>query len=83
MAGSLSRSRLVEAGMDVRDVDGIKLGTVTQVIASPTGKGELAEVKTGSWGRNRILYIPTNLVQAVVEGSAFLWQTRRAVERAN
>src|SRR5262245_20341313 len=60
--------RLIQPGMDVDDVNGEEIGTVTHVHweeAAPLGEGVL-EVKTGLFGLGKHLRIPMSAVEEVV-----------------
>jgi hypothetical protein len=72
-------------GMDVRDMDGRKIGTIEHIYhevegsafeaaRSPSGKGEdgVMEVKTGILGLGEHLFIPIAAVSDSVDESVFL-----------
>jgi hypothetical protein len=81
MHAGLSGLRMFEAGMDVRDIDGIKVGTVNRVLGSAAPHGDVFEVKTGLLGLGRPLYVPITLVQGVTGRSVFCGRTRDRIER--
>lgn len=58
--------RQIAPGMDVCDVSGQKVGTVTRV------HGEVVEVKTGPFGLGKHLYVQPNAVDAVTEAAVVL-----------
>jgi len=68
-------------GMDVCDVTGDKVGTISHVYRfdeavvegmTPRSDEEVIEVKTGFLGLGKHLYIPMNAVQEVLTDSVFL-----------
>jgi hypothetical protein len=81
MHAGVSGLRLIEAGMDVRDIDGIKMGTVNRILGSAAPHGDVFEVKTGLLGLGRPLYVPVTLVQGVTGRSVFCWRTRDRIVR--
>ena len=58
--------RQIAPGMDVCDVSGEKVGTVTRV------HREVIEVKTGPFGLGKHLYVPPNAVDGVTEAGVIL-----------
>ena len=58
--------RQIAPGMDVCDVSGEKVGTVTRV------RGEVVEVKTGPFGLGKHLYVPPTAVDGVTEAGVIL-----------
>jgi hypothetical protein len=66
--------------MEVRDIDGQKVGKVNRILSSPTPHGEVFEVKTGLLGLGPPLYVPITLVQGVTGRSVFCWSTRDRIE---
>jgi len=90
VADRLYLGRIVP-GMDVCDVTGEKVGSISQVYrfdeatedhaAARTGE-EIIEVKTGFLGFGKHLYIPMSDVQEVLTDSIFLSKSREAFEQA-
>src|SRR5215468_6048225 len=80
----------IEPGMDVCDMDGEKIGTVTHVYRhayAPTGGmpssgigtapgDELIEIKTGLFGLGKHYYIPFSAIHDVTTGCVFVSQRR-------
>jgi hypothetical protein len=65
---SVSREQLarqIAPGMDVCDVSGEKVGTVSRV-------GDVVEVKTGLFGLGTHLYVPPSAVDGVTEAGLIL-----------
>ena len=58
--------RQIAPGMDVCDVSGEKVGTVTRVYR------EVVEVKTGPLGLGKHLYVPPSAVDGVTEAGVML-----------
>ena len=58
--------RQIAPGMDVCDVSGEKVGTVSHV------HGEIVEVKTGPFGLGKHLYVPPTEVDSVTEAGVIL-----------
>lgn len=85
----------LEPGMDVCDVDGNKLGSVSRVYrhefasvgseaASSVGtmpRDDILEVKTGLFGLGKHLYIPFSAIQDVTSGCVFINQPKDSVEQ--
>jgi hypothetical protein len=77
----------IEAGMEVYDRDGHKLGTVAHLheLAAPGRRGYL-EVATGLLSRlglGRHLYVPLEALRDVTEGGVFLTAGRDEADRAD
>ena len=58
--------RQIAPGMDVCDVSGEKVGTVSRV------HGAVVEVKTGPFGLGKHLYVPPDSVDGVTEAGVIL-----------
>ena len=58
--------RQIAPGMDVCDVSGEKVGTVSHL------HGEIVEVKTGPFGLGKHLYVPPTEVDSVTEAGVIL-----------
>jgi ribosomal 30S subunit maturation factor RimM len=63
--------RPIAPGMDVCDVSGEKVGTVSR-LHHPTGAQDVIEVKTGLFGLGQHLYVPSDEVDAVTEAGVIL-----------
>ncbi|HEV2124626.1 MAG TPA: PRC-barrel domain-containing protein [Chloroflexota bacterium] len=66
----------IAVGMDVVDLDGEPVGTVTRV----SRRAALLEVATGFFGQGRRVLIPVPLVRDVVQGCVFLREPKQAIE---
>ncbi len=76
----------IEPDMDVCDIAGDKIGSVTRVYrfemattggaADAPSREELIEVKTGFLGLGKHLYVPMSAVEDVTQGCVFLSQTK-------
>ena len=75
----------ITPGMDVCDVTGEKVGTIshiyrfdeaTEADAAARGGEEILEVKTGFLGLGKHYYIPLSAVQEVLTDSLFLSKSR-------
>src|SRR5262245_63536810 len=64
----------IASGMEVRDADGAKVGTVARTHRRGDGaeRQTIVEVKTGFLGRGRHLYVPLREVRALAEGCLYL-----------
>jgi len=76
-------------GMDVCDVTGEKVGSISHIYrfdeatdeqASARTGDELIEIKTGFLGFGKHLYIPMSAVQEVLTDSIFLSKSRESFE---
>ncbi|HEV2124692.1 MAG TPA: PRC-barrel domain-containing protein [Chloroflexota bacterium] len=67
----------IAVGMDVVDLDGEPVGTVTRVSRPPAA---MLEVATGFFGHGRRLRIPMPLVRDVAQGCVFLREPKAAIE---
>ena len=72
---------LIEAGMDLRDIDGVKLGIAARVLPATTTHDDVVEIRTGLLGLGRPRYVPLRLIQGVSGNRVYLWQTRDRIER--
>jgi hypothetical protein len=79
----------ITPGMDVCDVTGEKVGSITHIYRfdeatdenTPARAGdEFIEVKTGFMGFGKHLYIPMSAVQEVLTDSIFLSKSRESFE---
>jgi hypothetical protein len=79
----------ITPGMDVCDVTGEKVGTIshiyrydagTQAAAEAPPGDEIIEVKTGFLGFGKHFYIPMGAVQEVLTDSLFLSKSRQMFE---
>jgi len=61
----------IAPGMDVCDVSGEKVGTVTRV-HHPTPAQDIIEVKTGMFGLGKHLFVQNDEVDAVTEAGLIL-----------
>jgi hypothetical protein len=68
--------RQIAPGMDVCDVSGEKVGTVTRV-HRPAVTAEVFEVKTGPFGLGKHLYVPADEVEAVTEAGLILRRAKQ------
>ncbi|HEY7063354.1 MAG TPA: PRC-barrel domain-containing protein [Chloroflexota bacterium] len=79
--------------MDVCDISGEKIGTVTHVYRDDLAvvggahgdrrpsHDEVVEVKTGFLGLGKRLYVPMSAFQEVIHGCAFLSRSRADIEQ--
>ena len=83
----------LEPGMDVCDINGDKIGTLSRVYRRhltgvETGAGvatapreEMLEVKTGLLGLGKHYYVPFGAIQDVTTGCVFLNQPKDAMDQ--
>jgi hypothetical protein len=83
----------LEPGMDVCDINGDKIGTISRVyrhqMASVETSGgvatappdEVLEIKTGLLGLGKHYYVPLSAVEDVTTGCVFVKQARDALDQ--
>jgi hypothetical protein len=73
--------RQIAPGMDVCDVSGEKVGSVTRLY-HPASAQEVVEVQTGLFGLGQHLYAPCEEVDAVTEAGVILRHAKQQFHEA-
>jgi len=71
----------IAPGMDVCDVSGEKVGTVTR-LHHPSSAQDVIEVKTGMFGLGQHLYVPSEEIDAVTEAGVILRHAKQQFHEA-